>query len=324
MNVITGAAGLIGANLMRALLAQGQPVRALVRQDKRALDGLKVEQAQGDLTNLDSLLRAFAGAEVVYHLAAAISLEMDSWEQVHAVNVVGTRNVVEACLRSGVRRLVHFSSIHALDCSPGPTPIDENRRLALDPHYPPYDRSKAAGELEVRAGITRGLDAVILNPTGVIGPHDHKPSHFGRAVQMLARGRVPAMVQGGFDWVDARDVSATAIRAAQAAQPGSSYLIGGHWHSVRELAELVAKHTGRTPPRLTVPMWLAYAAAPLMRVPARLAKQDPVYTRVSLLALEMGDTVSWARAARDLDHCPRPFTETIADTVQWQRVHGTL
>jgi len=180
--VVTGATGHVGANLMRALLAQGRPVRALIHKNRRATEELDTEVVCGDVCDLSSLCNAFDGAEVVYHLAANISLSMSEWPLLELVNVIGTRNVVEACLRCGVRRLVHFSSIHALTQEPKDIPIDESRSLVDSQHCPPYDRSKAAGEKEVRKGIERGLDTIIINPTAVIGPHDYQPSHFGDAL----------------------------------------------------------------------------------------------------------------------------------------------
>lgn len=204
--VVTGANGHVGANLVRALLAEGRSVRALVHHSRRALQGLEVELVEGDVRELASLQRAFEGAEVVYHLAAHISIRMNEWPLVEAINVLGTRNVVEASLQGGIRRLVHFSSIHAFNEEPHDKPVDESRPLKIpeSPHAAPYDRSKAAGEREVRQGIERGLDAIIINPTAIVGPHDYYPSHFGQAILSLAQGNLPVLVPGGFNWVDVR------------------------------------------------------------------------------------------------------------------------
>ncbi|MEJ2756885.1 MAG: NAD-dependent epimerase/dehydratase family protein, partial [Anaerolineales bacterium] len=129
MIIITGASGMVGGNLVRALLAQGRPVRALVHHDHRALDNLDVETITADLTDPTSLRQAFAGAETVYHLAGSISIRMDNWEEAKQVNVEGTRNVVEVCLHCGVRRLIYFSSIHAYQQDPLDQILDENRPL---------------------------------------------------------------------------------------------------------------------------------------------------------------------------------------------------
>ncbi len=324
MVVITGVSGLVGANLARALLAQGRQVRGLIHREQRAVEGLLIELVEGDVRDPDSLQEAFAGAELVYHLAAHISLRMDSWPEVEAINVQGTRNVVQACLQAGVQRLVHFSSIHAIEQEPLDLPLDETRPRVSSPKHSPYDRSKAQSELEVLQGIARGLQAVILNPTGIVGPYDYYPSHFGKALLSLVAGRLPALVAGGFDWVDARDVVQAAIRAERAAPSGASYILSGHWRSVRQVANLAAELTGRGAPRWTVSMGLAHLAAPLMARLAHLNDSEPIYTPVSLAALRSNRLISHGRASRELGYQPRPFEQTLADALDWFIKNGYL
>ncbi len=331
MIFITGATGLVGGNLVRALLEAGKSVRALVHTDRRALDGLDVETVQGDVRDPEGIAGAMKGAEVVYHLAGEISLEMNSWPKVEAINVLGTRNVVEACLRCGVRRLVHFSSIHAIEQAPFDSPVDEDRPLvdatqagASNIRIPPYDRSKASGERAVQAGIARGLDAVILNPTGILGPNDFRPSYLGEALVLLARGKIPALVSGGFDWVDVRDVVRGAMLAEQMATRGKRYLLAGHWLSVREIAELVAQVMGRRPPLFTVPMKLAEMTAVPMGWLARFHGSHPIYTRVTLHALRSNRRISRARAEQELGYTSRPTAETVRDTIGWFTAHGYI
>jgi dihydroflavonol-4-reductase len=324
MIAITGASGLVGGNLARALLAQGREVRALIHRDRRALEGLDLQLVQADVRDLDSLCSALEGAQVVYHLAGRISLEMDSWNELQAVNVQGTRNVVAACLQCGVPRLVHFSSVHALEQAPLDSPLDESRRRISSPGYTPYARSKALEELEVYNGIGRGLSAVILNPTAILGPYDYYPSYLGQAIIDLAKGRIPALVPGGFDWVDVRDVVQGAIQAEKLASSGTHYLLSGNWHSVRQVADLVAELTGRSAPRLTVPFGIAYQSAPLMGWLARFLGFGPLYTRVSLDALQSNRNISHAKASRELLYNPRPFRETLGDTLDWFARNGYL
>lgn len=322
--VVTGAAGHVGANLMRALLAQGRPTRALVHVDRRALERLDVEVIEGDICDPESLLDAFDGADVVYHLAADISLLKDQWPLLESVNVIGTQNVVKACLRCGVRRLVHFSSIHAMTQEPIDIPVDESRPLVESQHYPPYDRSKAAGEKEVHKGIEMGLDAIIINPTAIIGPHDYQLSHFGEALLALANGKLPALVAGGFDWVDVRDVIEGAMRAEERALTGAKYLLSGHWVSLRDLAALVEEITSVPAPSFVCPMWLARISAPIVTAFDRLAGKRPLYTSISLRALRSNRHISHEKATCELDYHPRPFRETLIDTLQWFEETGQL
>jgi dihydroflavonol-4-reductase len=322
--VVTGATGHIGANLVRALIAEGHPTRSLVHVNCRAIEGLDTEVIQGDVRDRESLFRAFDGAEVVYHLAASISLFMYGWSRLESVNVFGTRNVVEACLRSGVRRLVHFSSIHALVPEPVDAPLDESRPLVASRRCPPYDRSKAAAEVEVRRGLERGLDAVIINPTAIIGPHDYEPSYFGEALLAMVRRKLPSLVTGGYDWVDVRDVVAGALGAEKQAPAGAKYLLSGHWVSMCDLAAMVAEITGVSAPGFVCPLWLARLGAPIAAAVGHLNGRRPLYTSVSMRALRSNRYISHEKATRELGYQPRPFRETLVDTLRWFEENGQI
>ena len=324
MIVVTGASGHAGANLVRALMAKGRPTRVLAHKDRRAFEGLEVEVVPGNICQPDSLLKAFKGAEVVYHLAAYISISRDEWPLLEAVNVAGTANVVEACLSCGVRRLIHFSTIHTMAQGSADSPVDESNALVESPGYPPYDRSKAAAEGEVRRGVEKGLDAIIISPTGMAGPYDYKPSHFGEALLKMACGRLPALVSGGFDWVDARDVALGAMRAEETAPPGAKYILSGHWLSMAEVAGLVERLTGVPAPGFVCPMWLARVGAPFLTAFDRLAGKRPLYTSVSLQALRDDRQISHQKATEEFGYRPRPFEETLIDTLGWFKENGLI
>ncbi|MDB4965599.1 MAG: hypothetical protein JWN44_1288 [Myxococcales bacterium] len=321
---VTGATGHVGANLVRTLVDGGHEVRALVHGgNKKGIEGLPVDFVDGELLDEASLVRAFDQTELVYHLAARISIVPGDEELVHAVNAEGTRNVVAACLATGVRRLVHFSSIHALSPHPHEVAIDETRALTSGP-VPPYDRSKAAAERFVLDGIERGLDAILINPTAILGPHDYGPSAMGRVLLDLYHRRLPALVDGGFDWVDVRDVVAGAMTAAARAPRGARYLLSGEHRSVRDLAGMVGEITGVRPPRLVSPMWLARVGAPFATTFARVAGREPLYTSHSLHALRNHQLVSHDKATRDLGYSPRPLVETVTAAYDWFREAGAL
>jgi dihydroflavonol-4-reductase len=326
MIVVSGASGLVGANLVRALLAEAPErgsshVRALVHRDARALQGLDIELFQADLGDPASLQRAFSGADLVYHLAATISLSMETWNTVEATNVTGTHNVLAACRQCGVRRLVYFSSIHTRQQEPLNQPLDENRPLLADPAAPPYERSKAAAERVVQKTAAEGLDVVTLIPTAVIGPNDFKPSYIGNALLLLARGHLPALVSGGYDWVDVRDVVDGAMQAARLAPAGESYILSGHWVSIPAVARLVDQITKRRCLRPVVPRQLASLFEPVMRHLARLNGSQPLYTKAMLTALRSNRRVSHAKASRELGYAPRPFEQTLEDTLRWLLEH---
>lgn len=295
LHIVTGASGHVGANLIPALLNAGYDVRAVTAepldQPLPSLAGLDIERVQADVRDPDSLRRAFAGGEIVHHLAAIISVRLRADPRLRAVNVAGVANVVDACRACDIRRLVHVSSIHALSTG---------RRV------PPYDRSKAAGERIVTEASARGdIDAVVVRPTGVIGPRDYAPSRMGRVFLDLARRKLPALMAGGFNWVDVRDVADALVVASMQGQRGTAYTVSGYWWTLEELARQAGTVTGRMPPMVTVPHWVARASAPI----GGLVSER--FSPAAVRALRDHADVACDLALNDLGHWPRPMADTI-------------
>ena len=315
--LVTGASGFVGLNLVRSLLAEGHAVRCLTRGPAPGLDGLAVERVTGDTTAPEGLPEAFAGIEVVFHLAALIQVGAVDEGPLFRTNVEGPRNVAAACLAAGVRRMVHCSSIHALYDHPLYAPVDETRALALSDDCQPYARSKAEGELQVLEAVARGLDAVICNPTAVLGPHDLRPSHLGELLILLHQRRMPALIDAAYDWVDVRDVAGGLLAAAREGRRGERYLLSGHRASVQDLAALTERFTGVPAPRLVAPMALARLGAPFVAAWARLRGTRPLYSPQALEVLRGNGDISHAKASRELGYRPRPLEETIRDFFAW-------
>jgi dihydroflavonol-4-reductase len=332
---VTGATGFVGSNLVRELLLQGHTVRALVHSPEPppSLSDLALGQQasppqltfhRGDILDPGSLQRVFAGSEVVFHLAARISITRHDNEAVLRTNVEGPRNVAAACLESGVRRLVHFSSVHAMHVPPRDEPMDESTPLVADERAPAYDRSKSLGEREILRAVDKGLDAVIITPSGIMGPGDHGPSRIGRTVLDFARGRFPLLVPGVYNWVDVRDVVAGALAAAERGQRGEKYIVAGEVGSVRRIAELIAESGGKRAPRFDAPLWLLRPVAPVVETVSHFTKSSPLVTPQALAVLQSPCDFRYDKAARCLGHRPRPLSETVHDTVEWFRQAGRL
>jgi dihydroflavonol-4-reductase len=322
--VVTGASGHVGANFVRALLARGDRVRVMLLPDDLdpdSLRGLDVERVVGDVRDPESLKRAFAGAELVVHLAAQISIIGPMGGLVHATNVLGARNVAEAALAAGARRMLHMCSVHAFDHTQ-PDPLDEN--TARVTRGPAYDCSKADGEKEVRAVAARGLDVVIVHPSGIIGPLDYRPSRMGTVFLDLYRRKLPSLLDGGFDFVDVRDVVSGSLAALERGRASESYLLTGGWRTIGEIAAAAESATGVKPPRFTSPMWLARAGAPFMEGWARIFRQEPLYTSESLLALRTHRSYKREKAELELGYRPRPLLESVRDTYRWFAENGRV
>ena len=312
--VVTGASGHLGANVVRALVATGEPVRAVDVRRGAGLAGCDAEFVQADILDATALKDAFAEADCVVHLAAKISIAGDPDGSVRRVNVDGVRFVAQAALAAGVRRFVHCSSLHAYDVGAIDGPIRESALRATGARLPAYDRSKAAGEDELRRVIDRGLDAVILNPSGMLGPLDPEPSRMGRVLRAMFRGRMPVTVRGAFDWVDVRDVAAALIAATDRGRTGENYLIGGHRASVADLGRLAAEVSGRRPPRLAAPLGVVQLAAQAaVRVAGPRRAGRLLLTPESLHALETDPVVDCSKAIAELGYRARPLAETVAD-----------
>jgi dihydroflavonol-4-reductase len=255
------------------------------------------------------------------HLAAQISIIGEMGGLVRETNVVGARNAAEAALASGARRMLHMCSVHAFDHAQ-PDPIAESCPRVT--RGPAYDRSKAEGEKEVRAVAARGLDVVIVHPSGIVGPFDYRPSRMGTVFLDLYRRKLPSLIAGGFDFVDVRDVVSGSLAALERGRGGESYLLTGGWYPIAELAAVVEKLTGVKPPRITSPMWLARVGAPFMEGWARLTKKEPLYTSESLLALRANRHYLREKSERELSYRPRPIADSVRDVYRWFAENGRL
>jgi len=251
---VTGAGGFLGVNLLRHLVERGEEVRAIDRvRSEHVADGA-VSWVDADVLDLGAMQLALEGVDVVYHLVAKITLAAED-ETAWTLNTKGVRTVAEAALTAGVQRMVHCSSIHAFDQYRCGGRVDESTLRSIDPSMPVYDRSKWAGEEELHQVIEAGLDAVICNPVGVYGPADYRPlSRVNVMLRNAARGRVPMLIEGGFDMVDVRDVVAGLTAAADKGRTGENYLLPGHQLNMLEASRLAADIAGRRGPLFAFPL----------------------------------------------------------------------
>lgn len=319
LHLVTGATGHIGNVLVRKLLAQGKQVRALVMpgENTASLADLPVETMTGDVLDLDSLYPAFEGVRDVYHLAGIISIIPGENRLVTRVNVDGTQNMLCAAASAGVRRLVYTSSIHAMERAPEGIVGDENLPFNVQNPLGAYDRSKAQASVMVQQAAANGLDAVLVCPTGVIGPYDFRRSEMGQLIYDCARGKPQLYVEGAYDFVDVRDVADGILLANEKGKTGENYILSGERMTVRALFQTVRKITGRAFPWLKVPYSLARFVARFTPLYYRLAKIRPQFTLYSLEVLASNSHFSSAKARRELGYSPRPLQQSISDTIHW-------
>ncbi len=319
MNLVTGATGHIGNVLVRELLASGQRVRALVRSGKTppALAGLDVEIAPGDVLDEDSLERAMHGVNVIYHLAARISISTRPDPETERVNLEGTQNVISSMRRSGASRLVYASSVYALRRQANDLIIDETQPFDVVHCLGAYDRSKARASLDVQGAAADGLDAVIVCPSAVTGPYDFHNSETGRAIRLYMQPGIKFTVRGAYDFVDVRDAAKGFILAAAHGRRGEKYILCGERMTVKEVTQTIWGATQGWHANFEVPLWLAYWVARLMPFYAEMTGTQPIFTRYSLDALCSNSYFSHTKATNELGFQPRPARQAIVDAVSW-------
>jgi dihydroflavonol-4-reductase len=320
MDIITGATGLLGNALTRELLKRGRNVKALVRKSSytTSFADCAVEKSFGDILDLESLKKAFNGAEHVYHLASEVSIMPGLHKRLREINIAGTDNVIKACLACKVKRLIYTSSIHAFRESKCSTIIDET--LPYDPHnrMGEYNRTKAHASMAVLEAVkTQGLDAVIVCPTGIMGPYDFKLSNMGSMFIDYFTGKQKIIVDGAFDFVDARDAAIGHILAAQKGENGQSYMLSGQRVTMSELMLILKDITGIPIPKYKLPVWVAYPVAMLTPIYYRITGHKPVFTIYTLRTLRSNSFISHKKATDQLGYNPRPLAQTIKESVDW-------
>src|SRR5712692_6454878 len=261
--LVTGATGFIGSHLARLLVEQGAHVRALVRPTSRldAIDGLPLELVRGDLRDAASVASAIQGVDRVFHVAADYRLWARNPQDIYESNVIGTRNLLEACRSSQVARFVYTSSVATIAVPRGAVIPNEATKAELGEMVGHYKRSKLLAEREVLAAAEAGLPAVVVNPTTPVGPGDWKPTPTGRMIVDFLRGRMFGYVDTGLNLVPVEDVAAGHLLAAERGRTGDRYILGGSNKYLKEIFEALAAITGLRAPRLRIPHALASAVA---------------------------------------------------------------
>ncbi|MEI7982847.1 MAG: NAD-dependent epimerase/dehydratase family protein [Bacteroidota bacterium] len=321
---VTGANGHVGLNLCKSLHEAGHQVNAFTHKNDSGIASIPVNHFKGDILNRQSMLPFLKDVDVVFHLAARISITGDHDGIVTRTNGEGTRNILKLATECGVKRFIHFSSIHAFQQQPRDMPLDESRPLVGLEGFA-YDRSKATGERAVVEAASNGLDTVILSPTAIIGPVDPQPSLVGKAIIDLYNHKIPSLVPGGYDWVDVRDVVSAAISAIEKGRKGEKYLLSGHWHSLKEFSSLIEHHSKRKIVKTILPIWLARFGLPFISMYSKISKTEPLYTSESLTIITEGSRkISNAKAQAELDFNPRPLSDTISDMLVWLRENKNL
>jgi len=321
--LVTGANGFLGAHVVRALLERETEVRALVRKgaDLRALEGLPVDLAVGDVRDPAAVIRAVDGCSYVFHVAALYAFWVRPRSAIYEINVDGTRNVLQAALEAGVERVVHTSSVAALGTRDDGAPADETTPVDTRRIIGDYKRSKYLAE-QVALEFAERMEVVVVNPSLPIGPWDAKPTPSGQIVLDFLRRRLPAYVDTGFNVVDARDVGLGHVLAAERGQMGERYILGGENISMKHMLGLLGEITGLPVPRVRLPvapmLGLAHLNAGLCRMTRRTPRLTPDTIRMARHAMYFDS----GKARRELGYPESSARKALSSAVAWYREHG--
>jgi dihydroflavonol-4-reductase len=322
--LVTGATGFIGGNLARELCRRGYQVRALVRPNSSTLtiEDTGIEMVTGDILDQESLDKAVRGCQRVFHCAAVYSFWSPDPRAIYRTNVDGTAAVLETCRRAGVERVVYTSTVSTIGLVAGGLGTEDT---VVDPHHlvGHYKKSKYQAEQVALKMAAQGLPVIVVNPTAPVGPWDVKPTPTGKVVLDFLLGRIPAYVDTGMNLVDVEDVAVGHILAMEKGEVGQRYLLGNRNLTLKELLNILADVSSRSPPRWKLPFWLAIGAGYLdLAVEGKVLRKEP---RIPLEGLKVSRTpmyVSCQKAVTELGLPQSPVESAVEKSVRWFKDHG--
>ena len=322
---VTGATGFLGSHVARVLEENGSDLRLLVRpsSDLRNVNGLKAERVVGDLRDAASLEKGMAGCEAVFHVAADYRLWVRDPQEMYRSNVEGTRAILQAAKKNGVRRVVYTSSVATMGFTNNGHLANEDSPVSLQNMIGPYKRSKFMAEEVAIQAAREGMDVVVVNPTTPIGEQDIKPTPTGRIVLDFLKRKFPAYVDTGLNLVDATECARGHVAALEKAKPGERYILGGENLTLKQILDKLGEITGLPSPRVKVPYVMALATGVVDEMfTGRILGREP---RATIDAVRMGKKkmfVSSAKAERDLGWKIVPVDGALRRAAEWFQTNG--
>lgn len=320
--IITGANGHLGNTIIHILKNKSISIRGLITPEQNIPNEKNITYYQGDVRNKTSLLPLFENLSdkeeiIVIHTAGIISIADEISENMYNVNVKGTQNLLELCLQYPVSKFVYVSSVHAIPEGDKLHVLKETTHFSENLVEGSYAKTKAMATKLVLEYVKKGLPAVIVHPSGILGPYDTTSrNHLVQLVEDYANGKLPACVKGGYDFVDVRDVAEGCLSAAQKGKPGDCFILSNRHYTIQEIFSMIQKmkKVRKVP---TLSMSMAKLFLPLMELWSKLTHKRPLYTKYSLYTLSSDDKFSHDKATKQLGYHPRDLYTTIKDTLAW-------
>ncbi|MDR2491535.1 MAG: NAD-dependent epimerase/dehydratase family protein [Spirochaetaceae bacterium] len=321
MHIVTGANGRTGAALCAELKKRGHFVRAFIRpsaEKYRPFLAPHVDEfVYGDIRDASSVEKAFSGAAVVYHLAAIVSIASRMTREIEEVNIHGTHNVIAACKKNHVGRLVYTGTVHTLPFYNNSDVLREIPRFKPEEVDGPYAVSKSAASNLILDAAQDGLNTVIGMPSGIVGGFEYKTSNFGQMVRDVCEGRLGVYLKGRYDFVDVRDVVSALADLAEKGAAGESFILSGHTVSVKDLVGYAAEASGRKPPALCIPRPIVTAFSYPAEWLSLALGRTLVFTPYAIKVLGDNCHFSHEKISALTGYAPRPIRDAIAEQVDF-------
>jgi len=317
---ITGGAGHLGSCLIALLLKKNYCVNALYYHSKPTVIHPNLNWIKGDVLKPNTLKELLKNTSVLIHAASIISIGDKDESLVYDINVKGTEHLIDACINQNVK-MIYISSCAAVIETKKKEVYTENRPYKTKDHFL-YDWTKASAEKKVLKAIENfNLAAFIIRPTAIVGPPDHKPSHFGQSIIDMANYKIPFITTGGYNIVDVRDLSLTIINSIGSGKQGEIYLVGGNYFTIKQIAEIAnpKKHF------ISIPIPLLIATIPFIKIAKKIFNSHWPISNESLTTLKLAPKqMDFFKAKTALNHSVRPINETIQDLLTWYRKKSNL
>lgn len=321
---VTGATGFVGNAVARALLKNHREVRVLARRNssRQLLQDLKVEWAEGDLRDLDSLRRAMSDCDEVYHVAAQYTFYNPQPDEIYASNVQGTQNILQAALEKRIPKVVYTSTVGAIGIPEDGSPGDEETPISLMDCQGHYKRSKFLAEQEALSYFRKGLPVIIVNPSAPVGVADAKPTPTGKMIVDFLNGKMPAYLDTGLNLIDVDDCATGHILAAEKGRPGQRYILGNQNLSLQEILRELSFLTGLKAPKFKVPYSFALTMASLSETWSRWSKKPPLIEKEAVLLAKKRMFFNPQKAVTELG-LPQPDVRiALKKAVEWYLDQG--
>ena len=319
INVVTGGKGHVGFALVKELADRGESIRLLLRSDSKVFDNIECEKIMGDVCDSESLEKAFEGAETVYHVAGVVDISGEKDKQVWEVNVEGTKKVVAACKKCGVKNLVYVSSVDAVPVGNGNEEIVEISNFDPDLLEGTYAKSKAVATQFVLDSADDSLKICVVHPSTCIGPYDNNgTSSMCSVIKLFAKGLFPMTFDfGSCNFVDVRDCAKGMVAAAEKGRNGECYFLCGKVISLDDFIGVLAEACGKKHPKIVIKQKFVNDIIPFCEKVFEIAKLPPMINEYSIRKISENFNFSNAKAMAELGFEPRPLVESLRDTVKW-------